>query len=175
MRERHIDHLLTAYVHGQLSKRQRDRVHRHLDGCMACRAALSREQFIKRDLQAGFALIGRPEPGQIRRLWPRIRAELRAAPPIVRLAPSFSALAIMVLVCAIGISSLFGTSSHASAAPEPFVPADIRATDTPVHTESPRTADTDAVIVASQTASPLLVPPQASPAPPPARQFAAVR
>lgn len=174
MRNQHVTHLLTAYVHDQLSKRQRDRVHKHLDSCLVCRAALSREQFIKQDLKQGMPALGRPEPGQLRRLWPRIRAELRAAPPVVRLLPSFSALAMMILVAAIGVSSLFGGTSHASAAPEPLVPADIKATNTPVHTESPG-AHVESLATASQTASPLLIPPQASPAPPPAHEIAPVR
>jgi anti-sigma factor RsiW len=169
MMRRHVTHLLTAYVHQQLSPRQRDRVHRHIDGCPSCRAALTREQFIARDLKQYMPMVGRPERGQLRRLWPRIRTELLSVPPAMKLLPSFSVLAMMMLVFTMGISALFGGPAHAIAAPNQHVPADIKATNTPVRTEEPSAEATEPELQASQTANPLNVPPQASPAPPPVR------
>ncbi len=177
MMRRHVTHLLTAYVHQQLSQRQRDRVHRHLDNCPSCRAVLVREQFIARDLKQYMPTVGRPEKGQLRRLWPRIRAELLSAPPALKMLPSFSVLAMMILVFSMGVSALFGGPGHAIAAPDPLVPADVKATNTPVRTEDPL-GDQQAMepeIQASQTANPLNVPPQASPAPPPVRPSGLVR
>jgi anti-sigma factor RsiW len=167
---RHVTHLLTAYVHQQLSARQRDRVHRHLDECPTCRAALAREQFIARDLKQYMPLVGRPERGQLRRLWPRIRTELWQVSPIVKLLPSFSVIAMMVLIFTISVSALFGGTGHAIAAPNVISNADVKATNTPVRTEEPIGGDPAAEVQASQTASPLAIPPQASPAPPPIRR-----
>jgi anti-sigma factor RsiW len=169
MIRRHVTHLLVAYVHQQLPERQRARVHRHLDNCPSCRAALAREQFIARDMKQYMPLVGRPERGQLRRLWPRIRKELLNAPPAIKMLPSFSVLAMMILMFTMGVSALFGGPGHAIAAPNPLVPADVKATNTPFHTEEGATVDIAPELQASQTASPLNVPPQASPAPPPVR------
>lgn len=167
---RHIRHLLPGYVHHQLNQRDRDRVVRHLDTCIDCRVALAREQLTARDLKQGMPRIGRPEAGQLRRLWPRVWADFRKMPPVVQWLPSLSVIVMMVLVFTIGLSSLFGGSVPAIAAPNPLVPADIKATSTPVRTEEARGDDdamTNAGVAASQTASPLLSAPQPSPAPPP--------
>ncbi len=160
---RHVARLLPAYVHGQLTKRQRDRVLRHIEDCPACSAALTREQWIARELKATMPAIGRPEPGQLRRLWPRVRSQLVSVPPAARMLSSMGVLAMLALVFALSVSSLFGAPTHAIAAPNPLVPADIKATTTPVRTEDPTT---ETELAASQTASaPIIYRP--SPAPPP--------
>ncbi len=68
MRNQHITHLITRYIHGQLRPSQRARVVNHVRTCAACRAALAREEWIASDLR-------RELPGwarrRVRRSWPR--------------------------------------------------------------------------------------------------------
>jgi anti-sigma factor RsiW len=172
----HVTHLLPAYVARELDPRRRMRVAKHLSNCAECRAALIRESNLARDLKATMPHIGEPRPGQLARLWPAIRAEIARAPrrsgtlPFASLMPSAGLLMAMLLMGAFGLSALFGNPAHASAAPNPFVPSDIQATNTPVRTDSPD----DRVIAlaeprASQTANAFNVP-MASPAPLPARR-----
>jgi anti-sigma factor RsiW len=170
MNGKHVTHLLPAYVHQQMNARQRDQVRRHLRECPACRAALTREESLVRDLRQMMPGIGEPAPGQLRRLWPAVRAEVQTAPPAVRLIPSLSVLVMMMLICAFSISALFGDgTTHAIAAPNQRVPADIQATNTPFHTEEPRDEAATALIP-SQTASALELP-KPSPAPLPVQRY----
>jgi anti-sigma factor RsiW len=159
----HVRHLLTAYVHHQLPRTRRERVWRHVQTCPECRAALAREESLARDLKAKIPLIGRPPRGLLARLWPRIWAEMRR--PSVRCGvriPSFGVAAVAILWGALVVSALFNTPAQASAAPSQPVPAEIKATVTPIYTEEPT------VIVltpkASRTAYISLLP-AASPAP----------
>jgi anti-sigma factor RsiW len=58
MRNQHITHLITRYVHGQLRPSQRARVINHVRMCAACRAALAREELIASDLRREMPGIG---------------------------------------------------------------------------------------------------------------------
>ncbi|NDJ52472.1 MAG: hypothetical protein GYB68_05215 [Chloroflexi bacterium] len=49
---RHVDHLLTRYILGQLSSRQAQRVESHLQGCPSCRASLHRYRNLVRQVNA---------------------------------------------------------------------------------------------------------------------------
>jgi anti-sigma factor RsiW len=134
----HVRHLLTAYVHRQLTPAQRERVTRHVRSCPECRAALDREERLVRDLIRTMPLIGQPRPNQLTRLWPAIWREFRLPP--VRLGhwlPSYGLLLALMLACAFFASALFAGPSHAVAAPVQRVPADIRPTLTPVRTDEP--------------------------------------
>ncbi len=159
----HVTHLLPAYVHRQLNRQRREQVARHVSACAECHAALRREESLARDLAALMPALGQPEPGQLRRLWPSILAEVRIDKPTpFRLAPSVGVILTMLLICAFSLSAFFSGTTHASAAPNPLVPSDIRATNTPVHTDEP---GTEIILpAASQTASAFNLP-MASPAP----------
>src|SRR5437016_9953530 len=74
---KHIEHLLTAYVHRQLPRKERERVMLHVQLCANCRAALDREELLARDVARLMPLIGQPRRGQLARLWPAIWREFR--------------------------------------------------------------------------------------------------
>ncbi|GAB4417981.1 MAG: hypothetical protein Kow00106_13900 [Anaerolineae bacterium] len=58
MRDRHVTHLLTRYVHGQLGPAQTAQVVNHVRHCARCRAALAREERIARDLRDELRTMG---------------------------------------------------------------------------------------------------------------------
>ncbi len=173
----HVTDLLPAYADRQLNPRRRARVAKHLSACAQCRAALTHESRLARDLTGTLPRIGQPRPGQLARLWPAIRAEIKRVPrrqaiqPIAALMPSAGLLVAALLIGVLGLSVLFGNPGHASAAPNPFVPSDIHATNTPVRTDSPDDGKVVALAEphASQTANAYNLP-MPSPAPPPARK-----
>lgn len=162
----HVHHLLTAYVHYQLPRAKRERVWRHVQNCPECRAALAREETLVRDLKTRLPLIGRPPRGLLARLWPRIWAEIRRPSSRYGLRiPSFGVAALLILWGALLVSALFNSPAQASAAPSQPVPAEIKATVTPIYTEEP-----DVMVLTpkpSRTAyvSYLSLLPAASPAP----------
>jgi hypothetical protein len=171
---KHVYHLLTAYVHQQLSGAQRVYVARHVQRCAPCREALAREERLARDLQSTMPLIGQPAQGRLGRLWPTIWAEIKVPRPDkgFRL-PSYGMALALTLVCAIVVSVFFNSPTYATAAPLPPVPAEIQATATPIFTEQPNLARTQESTqpIASRTAfapthpnQPIL-PPMPSPAP----------
>ncbi len=134
----HVTQYLTAYVDGRLNHQRRVRVAQHLARCEACRAALAREQDVSRELAALMPGLGQPEPGQLRRLFPAIMAEVRSTPSHpLRLAPSVGVMLAMLLICAFSVSAFFGGATHAIAAPNPHFPSDVQATNTPVRTDEP--------------------------------------
>jgi anti-sigma factor RsiW len=134
----HVRHLLTAYVHGQLTPAQRERVTLHVRSCLECRAALDREEQLARDVIQIMPLIGQPRPNQLARLWPAIWREFRIPPvSLDHWLPSYGFLLALMLACAFFASALFAGPSHVIAAPVQRVPADIRPTLTPVRTDEP--------------------------------------
>ncbi len=161
---KHVRHLLTAYVHHQLPPALAERVASHVWQCLECRMALEREAQLAHELARYVPQIGRPRPGQLARLWPAIWHEFRAPTPRAnRWVSSYGLLMAFMLACAFFVSSLFGGPSHVIAAPVPLVPADVRPTVTPIHTDEP----TVSVPEPSETARADYMPylPSASPAP----------
>src|SRR5579862_394572 len=137
----HVYYLLAAYVNRQLPRRERSRVLLHTQMCSECRAALEREEQLAYDLRTLLPTVGKPEPGQLRRLWPTIWSLYRGTPtdyrPFDQGLKSVGMALVLFAVCVIVTSAVFGGTVHADAAPLPPVPAEMRATDTPVHTDSP--------------------------------------
>ncbi len=157
----HVHHLLSAYVHGQLSRAERERVAVHVRLCRECRLALDREQELARDIATTLPLIGRPQRGQLARLWPAIWMEFRTPQHrMSRWLPSYGMVLVLLLLCAFLLSSLFGGSTYAIAAPLQAIPAEVRATATPAGTGEPTSAGAQASGTASLSYWPL-----ASPAP----------
>lgn len=62
MHDRHVTHLLTRYVHGQLGPEQGALVVNHVRRCARCRAALAREELIARDLRDELPALGPVRP-----------------------------------------------------------------------------------------------------------------
>jgi hypothetical protein len=159
----HVDHLLTAYVHRQLPRAQRDRVALHVRMCAECHDALEREQQMAYDIARTLPLIGRPRRGQLARLWPTIWMEFRTPNSRTRKwLPSYSVAVVMLIACAFAISALFTGPTQAIAAPFQAAPTEILATPTLSHTEEAATPANKPQ--ASETASVLSLP-LASPAP----------
>jgi len=83
MHDRHVTHLLTRYVNGQLGPEQGALVVNHVRRCARCRAALAREERIARDLRDELRALGpaRPAAGTWSAVWGEIsrpRGGLRA-------------------------------------------------------------------------------------------------
>ncbi len=163
---KHVRHLLTSYVHHQLSPALAERVAVHLRQCSECRTALDQEMQLSRELARYVPQIGRPRPGQLARLWPAIWHEFRTPPSNVNVKhwlPSYGLLMAFMLACAFFTSSLFTGPSHVIAAPVPLVPADVRPTVTPIHTDEPTAAPAEPRETARAAYLPYL--PSASPVP----------
>lgn len=135
----HVRHLLNAYVHRQLSRRQRLEVVRHVQTCNACRAALTREETVIGDLKSYMPLLGQPTFGQLAHLWPAIWAEVQkprnGAFFFPTRIPSLGIGLVAMLVCALFASALLTGSHFVTAAPLQAIPAEVRATATPISTE----------------------------------------
>ncbi|MBX3085884.1 MAG: zf-HC2 domain-containing protein [Anaerolineae bacterium] len=135
----HVNHLLSAYAHRQLSPTMRQRVILHIQECAACRTALEQETRLARDLAAYMPAVGRPAQGQLATLWPNIWSKVGRRRS--RLAhwgnfPSYSmALTILLLMCVFMGSAIFSRPAHAVASP--MVPSDVKATWTPIFTGEP--------------------------------------
>jgi anti-sigma factor RsiW len=161
---KHVRHLLTAYVQHQLSPALAARVASHVRECPECHTALDREMLLTRDLARYVPQIGRPRHGQLARLWPAIWHEFRTPTSNAkRWLPSYGLLMAFLLACAFFTSSLFAGPSHVIAAPVPLVPADVRPTVTPIHTDEPTVTAPEPSETARAAYEPYL--PSASPAP----------
>src|SRR5260221_1370858 len=153
----HVDHLLTAYVHRQLPRTQRDRVALHVRLCAECRESLEREQQLAREISRTMPFIGRPRRGQLARLWPAIWIEFRTPNSRTRQwLPSYSLAVAILVACAFAISALFTGPTQVIAAPFQAAPTEILATPTLSHTEEAATPANKAQ--ASETASVLSIP-----------------
>lgn len=76
MSDRHVTHLLTRYVHGQLRPEQQALVVNHVRQCARCRAALAREEQIARELRAELATIGRGRYSPVAVSWSAVWREI---------------------------------------------------------------------------------------------------
>jgi anti-sigma factor RsiW len=160
-----VRHLLNAYVNGQLKAAQRLRVLHHIARCDACHAALQRESAVTRQLQRQLPALGRPSTAQLARIWQGVKAHTRQVPPRRTDLRPASALITLTLVLACSAFIFRGGAVAAVAAPFQPIPAEVRATATPLFTETP---ERDSASLASPTASLTAVAervPSAAPAP----------
>ncbi len=122
MRNQHIAHLITRYIHGQLRPSQRARVVNHVRTCAACRAALAREEWIASDLRREMPGIGTAaRSAQFAQVWagvwkevsgPRVRARVTAW------LPGVGAVVALVLILAVIVPLLAESGLRAEAAPQ---------------------------------------------------------
>jgi anti-sigma factor RsiW len=135
----HVNQLLTAYAHRQLSPAVRQRVIVHIQECAACRAALEQETRLARDLMTLMPAVGKPAQGQLAKLMPGILNKVSRRRSRVSYwgnFPSYSmALTILLLMCVFMGSAIFNRPVHAVASP--MVPSDVKATWTPIFTGEP--------------------------------------
>jgi hypothetical protein len=158
---KHVNHLITAYIHRQLPSRQRNRVLKHVNDCPECWDALAHEQEIQRDIANVMRTLGQPSKRQLDRLWPSIWSEFIAPRRSRRLVtiPTYGlALGMFMLVAFVAMLLMTGPT-QVIAAPFQAAPLRITATATAATTDEP-----SATTKASQTANPYVLP-MPSPAP----------
>ncbi len=145
MIDRHVTHLLTRYLHGQLRPAQQARVANHVRRCARCRAALAREERLAASLRRDLPALGQPRPEQLAGVWAGVLSELGAPqsrPAGMRFArwlPGMSmALGLLVLL-AVALPLMAGGDLRVEAAP--MQPR-------PVNTASPTPGATDTLVAA---------------------------
>jgi anti-sigma factor RsiW len=114
---KHVDHLLIAYVEGQLRPRRAVIVRQHVAACPACREKLARYERLSADLRLALGQTPAPREAQIGQWWQIITARL-ASPvrghvtPILR--PVVLSLLLLAAPLAAGVAYL-----PASRTPQP--------------------------------------------------------
>ena len=122
------------------------------------------EQELAREIVVAMPLVGKPQRGQLMRLWPNIWREFRSNQPVAaRLLPSYGVILGLIFMVAFLASALFSGPGQVNAAPSPHVASDIHPTQTPVVTDEPAVY----IAVGAEPSEPasFSVSPQASPAP----------
>lgn len=122
MRSRHVTHLLTRYVHGQLRPAQRSRVSNHVRMCVNCRVALAREENLAADLRREMPLIGQASAGQLSHVWAGVWQEVNSTRPRSRwngssLLPGLGAMIAVLLLVMVVVPLLVQSGVRAEAAP----------------------------------------------------------
>ncbi|MBP8972430.1 MAG: zf-HC2 domain-containing protein [Anaerolineae bacterium] len=140
MRDRHVTHLLTRYVHGQLSLAQEARVANHVRTCARCRAALAHEERVARDLRDELAVIGRQSAAPVAAAWAGVWREVRSPRSRARALaalwlPGLSLALAIALALAGALPLLAGEGVRAEAAPQQPRPI-VMASPTPGVTET---------------------------------------
>ncbi len=145
---RHVQHLILAYVHGQLRPARRARVMNHVRVCDTCRAALAHEERLALDLQREMPLIGQPNNGQLTRMWAGVWQEISLNPPQSRVRrtpflPGLSAVLAILLVMLVALPLVAHSGTRAEAAP-------MRADNRYISPTPGSTEEVDATLQASQ-------------------------
>lgn len=122
MHDQHVTHLLTRYVHGQLSVAQQARVAAHARACFACRMALNREQELASRLRREIPRLGQVTGGQLASVWSSIWQEIDAPRGHTRslLSAGLTGLSVvlaMMLVLVIALPMISGAGVRAEGAP----------------------------------------------------------
>jgi anti-sigma factor RsiW len=135
---RHVNHLLTSYVHGQLSMVQRARVVNHTRTCPQCRAALAREEHLAADLRRELPRLGQTHSTQLAGMWASV---WRDVSPMRRYnlsdwLPGVSVVVVMAVALLFVLPLLAGNGVRVGAAPFPARPV---STSSP----TPGAAETD--------------------------------
>lgn len=146
----HIDHLLTAYIHQQLSPALKTQVAHHLQRCDHCRAALDQELSIGRELRDWMPAIGKPNKEQLTVLWSSVRQDRRHGLSW-RWADGFPftliAMGLFIVVIACMVIFVQGPLPAIAA---PVSPQQIQVTWTPYLTERP--TDSSVQLISSEVA-----------------------
>jgi anti-sigma factor RsiW len=168
MRSRHVTHLITRYVHGQLRPIQRARVTNHVRMCVNCRVALAREENLAADLRHEMPLIGQASAGQLAQVWAGVWQEIGTPRPRSRLhgttwLPGLGAMLAVLLLVIVAVPLLIHGGLRAEAAPLQPRPEIMVATASPTvgvtdEAISLRSSPTVAYMVWNAAASPVPVP-----------------
>jgi anti-sigma factor RsiW len=127
MRNQHITHLITRYIHGQLRASQRARVVNHVRTCAACRAALAREEWLASDLRREMPGIGTAARSpQLAQVWAGVWQEVGGRRARVRVSAWLSGLgAVLVLVLMLAVIAPLVSASGLRAEAAPHQPRPI--------------------------------------------------
>jgi hypothetical protein len=169
--KRHVTHLLTRYVHGQLRPAQRARVLNHVRVCGTCRAALAREERLAADLRREMPAFGQPTAAQLAGVWAGVWEQV-GAPRQPRTngltwLPGLSMMLALALALALALPVLAGRDIRAEAAPMQPRPADL-ASPTPGATLTDEARPADRAVILPRATIALAVEMGASPVPMPA-------
>ncbi len=131
MVDRHVTHLVTRYVHGQLRPAQRARVVNHVRTCDICRAALTRAELLDSDLRRQMPAFGPAAARPLSDVWVGVWADIntpkrsRRASAGMLLLPGVSVVLVVAVTLAIMLPILAGSGVRAEAAllqPRPVSP-----------------------------------------------------
>jgi anti-sigma factor RsiW len=179
MRSRHVMHLLTRYVHGQLRPSQQARVMNHIRACPQCRAALVREDQLAAELRREMPTFGQPGAGQLAHVWAGVWDEISAPANRRRSGgwswlPGISLALAMLLVLAFALPLITRSEGRVQAAPQQPRPQSqlVMASPTPGQTDEAPTLERSFVqsgLIAAgvEPTAPTLVNAGASPVPVP--------
>ncbi len=129
----HVDHLVSAYIEGQLSRSDMIGVRDHIARCDRCRETLARHERLSEDLRLVMKHFPPVKAGQIDGMWETIRQRrqpIRVRTFTPKLIPMTASL---ILILAMMVTPLFSRSTAAAAStsarlPEintPFIPTDM--------------------------------------------------
>lgn len=131
---------LTAYLHGELSRRGRRRVAQHLEACESCYAAYTQARDLERELTRALPLVGTPTAPQLSMMWASIQRQVDAVP--VHRSHARYGLAVVVFVLALLLPWTLGNQNIALDAPTQPAPYLLAATASPDLTEPAETPNT---------------------------------
>lgn len=165
---RHVDHLLAAYVDGQLTNRDTARVYNHLRGCQPCRDRLTTYERLSDDLK--LVLNDRPQAsrGDVDRWWAGIAAaRVQPSRPsrVLVFAPALLVVVVLGLPLVTALTSLSPRSARTSAFVENMTASVPPGTDLPVAGLIPQPGRFDRTTTVVATAAPQENAATAAPAP----------
>ncbi|HML22824.1 MAG TPA: zf-HC2 domain-containing protein [Aggregatilinea sp.] len=136
MRRRHVTHLLTRYVHGQLPPAQSALVVNHVRNCAPCRAALTREESLAAGLRREMPTFGQPTSGQMAQVWAGVWGEVSTQRPRGGLSgstwlPGLSFMVAALLVVLVMLPLISQGGIRAEAAPLQPRPAELDSAGSP--------------------------------------------
>jgi anti-sigma factor RsiW len=162
--EKHVAHLLAAYLENQLSQRRMQQVRRHVAGCPACRARLSQHEQLVGDLRLTLAAGLNPRPAATALWWQAVQKKRFAPRSFLSRSASF---VLPALIAALIILAPFTASLNNSSAlvlPDPQAPTPVASlfldeAATQADTALPAAPATAAATPAWRTTPALTVPP----------------
>lgn len=160
---------MTAYIHGELPPRSRQRMARFIDECPLCYREYQRQSARMRELQRGVPLLGRPDPARLDRIWAGVQAELArptasAPPPPRHYTPGYG-FAALLLVMLLVFPWALGRSGVQSGIPQQPSPDQSALAATPVRTAGGSAPTAVALVLTASTEKDTSILLQNTPAP----------
>ncbi|MBN1119808.1 MAG: zf-HC2 domain-containing protein [Anaerolineae bacterium] len=130
----HIDHLICAYVEGQLASSDVIAVRNHIARCDQCRETLARHERLSEDMRLAMKHFPPLRAGQIDSMWQNIRQQRQPIRRRTAITPKLiPMMASLILILAMMVTPLFSKSTAVAASnsaiyPEmntPFIPTEM--------------------------------------------------